>query len=167
MGRGIIAVAKGRGIKVVAIVRRKEVVNEILTAGADVVLVESHEIPEQVKAAVGTANIKLGLDIVGGEATNTLAKVVRSYGDIVVFGQMSGQGISVNVVDLVFRGMNIHGFWLYYPHYLARHKEAKAEAAGLILAGKINVPIAQTYKPADIKEAVEHTVRGGKVLLKF
>ena len=34
-------------------------------------------------------------------------------------------------------------------------------------AGKLTLPITTTYKPSQIKEAIEHSQRGGKVLLDF
>jgi len=34
-------------------------------------------------------------------------------------------------------------------------------------SGKLSLPITTTYKPSQIKEAIEHSQRGGKVLLDF
>jgi NADPH:quinone reductase-like Zn-dependent oxidoreductase len=41
------------------------------------------------------------------------------------------------------------------------------EAAKVIASGKLSLPITTTYKPSQIKEAIEHYERGGKVLLDF
>jgi NADPH:quinone reductase-like Zn-dependent oxidoreductase len=166
-GKSLIAIAKERGIKTVAIVRRQEVVEEVLSAGADVVLVESPEVPAQIKEATGGANIRLALDAVGGDATDTLAKSVGFDAHILVYAQMSGKPIFVNLGDLNFKRMSVEGFWMYYPRYVGKHKEIKAEITDMMVSGKISVPISKIYQPSEIDEAVAHTLRGGKVLLEF
>ena len=37
----------------------------------------------------------------------------------------------------------------------------------MVASGKLTLPITTTYKPFQIKEAIEHSQRGGKVLLDF
>jgi NADPH:quinone reductase-like Zn-dependent oxidoreductase len=45
--------------------------------------------------------------------------------------------------------------------------DALTEAATVVASGKLTLPITTTYKPSHIKEAIEHSQRGGKVLLDF
>jgi threonine dehydrogenase-like Zn-dependent dehydrogenase len=58
----VIAFAKTRGLKTVNIVRRPELVAELEAIGGDVVVVDSTDVPERIKAAVGQAKLRLALD---------------------------------------------------------------------------------------------------------
>src|SRR4029077_9670727 len=61
VGRLLIAVAKARGLKTVNIVRRQELVPELEALGGDVVVVDSPDVSEKIKTAVGPAALRLAL----------------------------------------------------------------------------------------------------------
>jgi hypothetical protein len=63
VGRWVIAFAKTRGLKTVNIVRRPELVAELEAIGGDVVVVDSPDVSERIKAAVGQAELRLALAI--------------------------------------------------------------------------------------------------------
>ena len=69
--------------------------------------------------------------------------------------------------NLIAKRLNIHGFWMYYKEYLPKIPAALTEATNVVASGKLTLPITTTYKPFQIKEAIEHSQRGGKVLLDF
>jgi hypothetical protein len=46
-------------------------------------------------------------------------------------------------------------------------RAALIEATEVVASGKLTLPNSATYKPSQIKEAVELSQRGGKVLLDF
>ena len=58
VGRWVIAFAKTRGLKTVNIVRRPELAAELEAIGGDVVVVDSPDVPERIKAAVGQAELR-------------------------------------------------------------------------------------------------------------
>src|SRR5712691_2690684 len=64
VGRWVIAFAKKRGLKTVNIVRRPELVAELKAIGGDVVVVDSPDVSEKIKAAVGLAQLRLALDVI-------------------------------------------------------------------------------------------------------
>jgi NADPH:quinone reductase-like Zn-dependent oxidoreductase len=167
VSHAIIAVAKSKGIKTLGIVRRQEAVDIAMKAGADVVLVESENVPEEAKKATNDAEIKLGLDAVGGKATNTIALILGNEGRLVTYAMMSHEPISVSQVGLIFRRIQIHGFYMFLPNYIPKLKKAVLESLKLLTTGKLNVPIAKIYPPESVKDAIRHTINGGKVLLKF
>jgi len=164
MARNIIAVAKSRGIKTLGIVRRKEAVADAEAAGADAVLIDTPEIAEKIGAITGNANIQLALDAVGGEATNTLAKIIGVDSHIVVYAIMSGDPIIVNQPDLIGKRVKVHGFNMFYPQFQAHMSKALDETSLLLEQGNLSVPIAATYSLSEFNHAIEHTLRGGKVL---
>jgi mitochondrial enoyl-[acyl-carrier protein] reductase / trans-2-enoyl-CoA reductase len=163
----LIAIAKSRGLNVVGIVRRSELVPQIEKLGVDFVGVESLELPKQIQSATGGMPISLGLDAIGGPATATMAGVLSSGAHLVSYAWLSGLPIQVPQGDLIIKRLNIHGFWMYYDEYLPKIQAALTEAAKVVASGKLTLPITATYKPSQIKEAVEDAQRGGKVLLDF
>ena len=72
VGRSVIAFAQEFGLHSVSLVRRPELVDELKSAGADVVLVDGPDVVKQVAAATGNAKIKLGIDGVGGDPRTRL-----------------------------------------------------------------------------------------------
>jgi NADPH:quinone reductase-like Zn-dependent oxidoreductase len=167
VSHSIIAVARSRGIKTLGIVRRKEAVDIALKAGADVVLIEDESVVAQAKKATDNAEIRLGLDAVGGKATNTIAQILGNEGFLVSYAMMSREPITVSQIGLIFRRIQIHGFFMYLPYYIPKLKTAILQSAQLLAKGKLNVPVAEIYAPERVKEAIQHTINGGKVLLKF
>src|ERR1700731_4653960 len=76
IARCLIAVAKSRGLSVIGIVRRSELVPELESIGVDFVGVESPDLPKQIQSATGGMPISLGLDAVGGPAAATLPRAL-------------------------------------------------------------------------------------------
>ena len=168
IARCLIAVAKSRDLKIAGIVRRPELIPEIETLGVDFVGVESPELLKQIQTATGGAPITLGLDAVGGPATATIASALAPGAHLVVYAWLSGVPIHVSQGDLIVKKLNIHGFWMYYDEYLPKIRAALTEATKVVASGKLTLPITATYKPSQIKEAIEQGAqRGGKILLDF
>lgn len=167
VSHAIIAVAKSKGIKTLGIVRRKEAVDIALKAGADVVLLDDENVVSEAKKLTNNAEIKLGLDAVGGKATNSIAQILGNEGCLVSYAIMSGEPITVSQIPLIFRRVKIQGFFMYLPHYIPKLKNAVLQSLQLLEQGKINVPVAEIYPPERVKEAIQHTINGGKVLLQF
>jgi NADPH:quinone reductase-like Zn-dependent oxidoreductase len=167
IARCLIAIAKSRDLNVAGIVRRPELISEIETLGVDFVGVESPELPKQIRMATGETPISLGLDAIGGPATATIASVLSPRAHLVVYAWLSGSPIQVGQGDLIAKRLNIHGFWMYYEEYLAKIPAALTEAANVVGSGRLTLPITTTYKLFQIKEAIQHSQRGGKILLDF
>lgn len=167
VSHSIIAVAKSRGMKTLGIVRRKEAMDIALKAGADVVLVDDENVVDEAKKATSNAAIKLGLDAVGGKATNTIAQILGNEGRLVTYAMMSREAMNVSQIGLIFRRIQIHGFFMYLPYYIPKLKNAILESLQLLSKGELTIPVAEIYPPERVKEAIRHTINGGKVLLQF
>ena len=159
--------AKSKGIKTLGLVRRKEAIDIVLKAGADIVLMDDEHVVSEAKKFTNNVEIKLGLDAVGGKATGSIAKILGNESHLVCYAILSGEPIIVGQRDLIFRSVTIHGFFMYLPAYLPKLKNAKLQSLKLLEQGKIDVPVAAIYPPERIKEALQHTMNGGKVLLQF
>jgi NADPH:quinone reductase-like Zn-dependent oxidoreductase len=165
VGRWVIAFAKGRGLKTVNIVRRPELVPELEAIGGDLVVVDSPDVAERIKAAVGPSELRLALDGVSGPATGVLAATLSPRGTLVSFAAMSSSPMSISPLDVIFKPVTVRGFFMAHPEFAAKLAPAAAQAAEMIASGRIHIPVAATYFLSSIKEAVAHAQRGGKVLL--
>src|ERR1700757_2302955 len=165
VGRWVIAFAKTRGLKTVNIVRRQELVAELEAIGGDVVVVDSPDVSEEIKAAVGPGELRLALDGVSGPATGVLAATLSPHGTLVSFAAMNQSPMSINPLDFIFKPLTMRGFWLGHPEIAAKIAPAVAQAATMIASGRVRIPVAATYPLSAIKDAVAHVQRGGKILL--
>jgi trans-2-enoyl-CoA reductase len=175
VGSYLIALAKQRGLKTVNVVRRESLVEPILAAGADVVLVDGVvdglSLAERVSAATGGEAIQLGIDAVGGAATTRLGEALGEGATLVNYGAMSGEPCTLAPTIIIFKDITVRGFWLakwYRTAAPERQKEVFGTIISLIAAGKLSAPIHATYNVKDIKEAVAVAAgsqRMGKVII--
>ncbi len=165
VGRSVIAFAKERGLHTVSLVRRREVIDDVLAAGSDVVLVDGPELPARVAAATERqAQIRLALDGGGGAAMMSLSSCLAPGGTLILYAFMSEQPGVASPSDIIFRRVTIRGFWLENPEVRASPKmlEAIQTGARLITEGKLHVPVAATYPLGAAKEAITHAEQGGR-----
>ncbi len=167
VARCIIAVAKSHDLNVAGIVRRPEVIPELRDLGVDFIGVESPELPKQIQTATAGATISLGLDAVGGPSAATIAGALSPGAHFVSYAWLSGLPVHLPQAHLIGKRLNIQGFWMYFEEFLPKIRAAQTEATQVVASGKLSLPVTATYKPEQIKEAIEHFQRGGKVLLDF
>jgi NADPH:quinone reductase-like Zn-dependent oxidoreductase len=176
VGRFVIKMAKLKKLKVIAVVRRPDVVETLEKDGADVVLVaEEATVPEKVveklKISTGGDLPKLALDAIGGKATNLLAKCLADGGKVVNYGLLSGQPCTVDPFDLVFRRIELKGFWLADWFKSATSKDISSMYSTLIPLvqnGSISGAIEAKYSLDNVQQALAHAAkphRSGKILL--
>jgi NADPH:quinone reductase-like Zn-dependent oxidoreductase len=167
IARCLIAVAKSRGLSVIGIVRRSELVPELEAMGVDFVGVESPELLKKIQNATRGMPISLGLDAVGGPASATIAAALSPGAHFVSYAWLSGLPIHLPQGDLIGKRLHIHGFWMYFEEFLPKIRAALTEATQIVASGTLSLPITASYKPPEIMRAIEHYERGGKVLLDF
>lgn len=175
VGSYLVSLAKLRGLKTVNVVRRESLVAPMLAAGADVVLVDGHvdglSLAKRVSAATEGADIMLGIDAVGGSATNRLGETLCDGATLVNYGAMSGEPCTLAPTIIIFKDITIRGFWLakwFRTSTPEQQKEVFGNIISLIAQGKLSAPVHATYKVKDIKEAVTVASGGertGKVVM--
>jgi NADPH:quinone reductase-like Zn-dependent oxidoreductase len=173
VGRYVIALAKEAGLRTLNVVRRPEAVEELAELGADAVVVSGPDLGEQLEKALGDEEISLLLDGVGGDVVAALASRLVFGGTVVSYGGMSGAPVVVSPADLIFRDVDVRGFWL--KHWLdstPRDEIAAAYArlAALVADGVLHAPVAATYPLEQYREALVHSAqagRAGKVLFAW
>lgn len=171
VGGYLIQLARLRGWKTVNIVRRDSAVSAVQAEGGDVVLVDNEDLHKQVREATGGARIRLGIDAVGGPATDNLTRCLAQGATLVNYGAMSGEPCHVSPGSFVFKDITLRGFWLA-QWFRNASPEAQAKVFGeivqLIAGGKLKARVQATFGIDEIKQAVTMAASGarsGKVLI--
>lgn len=171
VGNYLIQLAKIKGLKTINVVRRESLIEPLTDQGADLVLVDGDDLMKRVRKATEKADIKLAIDAVGGAAANRVADCLAANGTLVNYGMMSGENAQVSSANLIFKNVQVKGFWLAHWFQNASKEEQQTlytQLAGLIATGKLSAPIDKVFKVADIKDAVAYAAQGernGKVLV--
>jgi NADPH:quinone reductase-like Zn-dependent oxidoreductase len=165
VGRSVIAIAKARGIRTASIVRRPELVPELVDRGADLVVVESKDAMAQLRVGIDGGHVALGIDGVGRDSMAMLSAVVSTGAALVNYSMLGGDRVSLPASLLTFKKLKVSGFFMYHAEHQQALPAAVSEGVALMAAGMLHFPVAAVYPIRDIKMAVAHAVRGGKVLL--
>lgn len=171
VGLSVIQMAKAFGLKTVSQVRREELVEPLKAMGADHVVLEGSGWAKQISDLTGGAPIRLALNSIGGESATDQIKALGEGGTQVTFGGMVGDKVRFPTRFLIFNDVRLVGFW--WDQYAKRAgadgvREVMAEVYAMMIDGRLNLPIEQSYPFSEFKEAIEHAgqPRLGKVLLK-
>ncbi|EPD69460.1 zinc-dependent alcohol dehydrogenase family protein [Streptomyces sp. HGB0020] len=162
VGRNVIALAKERGLRTASIVRKPELADELLVAGADVVVPDGPGVAARIAAAIDDAPVRLAIESVGGRIADELIELLAPDGTLVRYSatdeiDKSGRGAAKNItVTFLF----VAAF-----DYATQIAPVIAEAVPLLQVGALQVPVEAVYDLADIDAALSHLKRGGKILL--
>lgn len=172
VGRYLIQMAKRWGIRTVNLVRRSDVVDELVELGADVVVLDGEDLSSRVADATGGADIRLAFDMVGGGTTGRLAECLSNEGLIALFGQMGDSSAQVPLNLMLFKRLTIYGF--LSEQELRRSGVTREgfcriydEVSGAILEGRLRSKVAAVYSFRRIHTAIEHFLEGadGKIVI--
>ena len=170
VGRAVIVMAKSIGVHTINIVRRPELIPDLLHLGADAVLLDSPTIEDQIAALAPADRIPLALNAVGGESALRLANALSRRGILVTYGAMGRQPIRIPNGLLIFKNLVWTGFWIsaWYKHASEEQtRDMFAAIFPLLSSGQLSVPVAATYPLDDFKQALQHAAtdkRPGKIL---
>lgn len=173
VGRCVIQAAKALGLRTFNLVRRAELIPELVELGADRVEVDGPDLARRWDEAWGGAAPRLGLNAVGGDSALRVMGLLGRGGTLVTYGAMSKQALKVPNGLLIFSDLRLRGFWLTAwakAEGKAALETALREVGQLAREGRFRVPVAAEYGLEQIKEALAHAEqekRGGKILLRL
>lgn len=177
VGRYVVQLAKAHGLRTLNIVRRQSAAEPLEALGADAILVDdggdAAALTETAARATGGAPVHLGLDAVGGAATNRLAGLLADEAVIANYGVLSGEPCQIGAPHLIFRGLTLRGFWLS-----AWFKSVEPGQAGdlyhrlatMVAKGELRTEVMARYPVSRVHDAVALAAssgRDGKILLTF
>jgi len=172
VGSCVIQIAKLLGLRTINLVRREELIKTLTDLGADHVLLDEAESIEAIRTITGDSPPALALNAVGGDSALRLMDIITTKGIHVTYGAMSRRSLKVPNKFLIFKRIQLHGFWV--TEWI---KETDAQLVGetyqqlarWISEGKLTQPIDSTYPLAEITTALNRAMedqRDGKVLLE-
>lgn len=158
------ALAAQAGLRLIDVVR-PEAVDAVRASGAQYVVADGPDLANDIKATLEGGSIELLIDSVGGPSTTALAKRMSPGGTIVSYTSRGGQPVSIDIGDLVFRGLTVQGLWLLPwiaqlpPEVIANRYR---ELAGLVNDGTLFAHVEATYSLGDFGHAFGHAGRPGR-----
>jgi NADPH:quinone reductase-like Zn-dependent oxidoreductase len=173
MGQYIIALAKLAGVKTVNVVRREEAGEQVRHWGGDRVVLQGDNLHKDIEEALDGKKLSLVLDTVGGTPVGELAKSLKPGASIVVYALQSGQFPAISPKDLIYRGLNLHGFWLINWIRNAPRTEIEEiyqKLGDLVADGSVSAAVEHVYPLDQFKEAFKQSLksnRSGKILFQF
>jgi NADPH:quinone reductase-like Zn-dependent oxidoreductase len=166
VGRSLIALAKRRGLKTINLVRNDATFDELKAAGADVVHVDDDDAVGDVRAVIGDARVALAVDSVGGPGVARLLELLSDGGWLVSYSWARDEPMWVDTPILVAKHITVRGFFVGDFDYRDKVVPVIREVAPLVADGSLTVPVGAVYPLEQISDAVQHLLRGGKILLK-
>ena len=172
-GRAVIQIAHELGYKTMNVVRRAELIDELLGEGGDVVLVDNEKLRDEVKDATSGAAIRLGLNSVGGDSALRLANCLDFGGTLVSFGAMSLQPLKIPTGLFIFKDLRFRGIWInkwYDKATMQERMEAFKPLFEMAKRGLLKTKVEKAYAIDEAKAAVAHasqSKRSGKIIFGF
>ena len=155
------------------VVRRAEVINELIAEGGDVVLVDGDNLRDEVKSATGGASIRFGLNSVGGDSALRLANCLAPGGTLVSFGAMSLQPLKIPTGLLIFKDLRFRGIWInkWYDNATPTERmQTFRPLFDMARRGLLKTKIEKAYPLSEVKAAVARAAQGkrnGKIIFEF
>ena len=166
IARWLIGFGRRKGLRILGLVRRAEVLDEVRAAGCDLALLDNDDAPAKATEALGGVRPRLALDAISGEASGRLAKFLGHGGTFVSYAAPSFAALAISPFDVIFNDLTVRGFSLGNPAFAEHIPQAIREAARMIAIREVTVPITAIYRLDEIKAAVAQALQGGKVLLE-
>jgi NADPH:quinone reductase-like Zn-dependent oxidoreductase len=173
VGQYVIALARHAGLRTLTIVRREQAARELRAMGADIVLVDGDGLRERIADALGTDRLRRVLDGAGGATAVDLAHSLEFRGQVVSYSSLTGTPVGVPAAALVYRELQVRGFWLVNWLRAAQRADIEAtyaELAELVEQDVIHAAVEATYPLDEYRAAFAHartSARSGKVLFTF
>jgi mitochondrial enoyl-[acyl-carrier protein] reductase / trans-2-enoyl-CoA reductase len=173
VGQYIVQIARARGFRTINIVRNRAGADQVRRLGGDVVVIDGPEAANEIQAATESANVRLAVDCISGEASTSMADILGQRGTLVVYGGLSGQAVQVRPLQLITKDIGVRGFWItrwFLEAPNGQVQELIDELDAMASHGSLVTEVASLHKLADIKTALRKASdggRNGKVVLDF
>lgn len=166
LGHCVAEIASQRGLRTIGLVRKHEDVERVRRAGCEIVLLDDDACvsPDRMPRAT---RVKLALDGVGGASSRRLSEILSPDGTLVAYGAASHQPMEISAQHLIFKRISVQGFFEGRPVNTSRIPAVLSSAFGALGPRGVRQPVAAVYPLVNVREAIAHAVRGGKILLKL
>lgn len=168
VGRCVIQLAKFYGYKTINVVRDIAQAAHLKTLGATCIVTQ--DALKSIRDFTEGALPVLALNSVGGESALELIKVLSDNGTMVTFGAMTGDKVRFPTRELIFKNIQLRGFWMDRWVRLRPKLEYNAclwQIFSLLQSKKLVLPLAGTYPLSQWQTALEKAQQSnlnGKIL---
>lgn len=126
VGYSVLQIANARKIKTINVVRSRpdqtDVVERLKTLGGYVVVTDDYlTTPEFKKLVSDLPAPKLALNCIGGTTSTEFTRLLAPGGTMVTYGGMSRKPVTVPTSALIFKDIQLRGFWL--TKWLEQHPQ--------------------------------------------
>jgi NADPH:quinone reductase-like Zn-dependent oxidoreductase len=104
--------ARASGIHVIDVVRSAGGAERLRADGAEALDQSDPGFARALREACRARKCRLALDAVGGELTFALGQALARRGEIVVYGALAGEPLSLHPGSTIFKTLTLRGFWL-------------------------------------------------------
>jgi NADPH:quinone reductase-like Zn-dependent oxidoreductase len=153
-----------KGINVLGLVRRKAAVQDMVAIGnTNIVATESEGWQDKVAAITKGAPIVRGVESLGGHGAEQLLSILADGAELISFGAMTGEPLTVSAGDLIFRNITVKGFWGARPPVKPeRIGELLSELVRDAASGALKLEIENTYSIDQVAEAARASGEPGR-----
>jgi NADPH2:quinone reductase len=113
LGRMIEARGKQQGLTIINVVRRSEQAEEMRASGLRHVLAsDAPDFDEALSGLCRDLRCRMAFDAVGGALTGRLVEAMRRRSEVLVYGALAMEAVTLNPGTMIFKGATVRGFWL-------------------------------------------------------
>ena len=165
VGLAAIQTARRAGAKTVALTRTGAKRQQLLDAGADIVIATTEEdVVARIRQLTGERGARIIFDPVGGAVLATLIEAAAEDAILVVYGVLDFTPATVNVMALLLKRLTVRGFGIME---LASDSQRLAAAVDYvrkgIIAGDLIPVIDRVFPLDDFADAHRHLERNNQV----
>lgn len=180
VGQSVIQICRAWGLRTVNIVRDRPNISELkqfLThLGATLVLTEEELRTTDIFKSGKLENPKIALNCVGGKSALECMRHLQHGSPMVTYGGMSREPVTVPTSSLIFKDLQIRGFWMTRwskenANSVDRF-EMFSELISMMTSNELQAPVHEMVEFENYKEALLNTLTikgmiGKKYILKF
>ncbi|MBT8038020.1 MAG: 2-enoyl thioester reductase domain-containing protein [Verrucomicrobiae bacterium] len=169
VGYCVIQIAQLLGLKTINLVRRDELIPELKKIGGDICLLDNTDYIDIIK----DKQPELALNAVGGDSALRLMDALAPQGLHVTYGAMSRRSLKVPNKFLIFKRIQLHGFWV--TQWIKENDpaivcETYQKLAQWMIDQNLSQPIDSSFPLDHIHDAITRAnqdKRAGKVIISM
>jgi len=171
VGRSVIQIAQNLGLRTINFVRRMDLKEELISLGADYVFSDDDAGSQAALKVVEGTPIQLALNAVGGDSALRQMELLAQNGAQITYGAMSRRSLKVPNKYLIFKNLELRGYWLtlWMDHAPLHELQGVLQPlAKMMCDGDLKLPVAKVFEMQDFCNAlcaVKQDSRDGKILL--
>jgi len=174
LGRMIIRYFKHKGLKLINIVRRDEVIPELKEEGAEIILNSKNpDFEEKLKEVAEKEEATICFESIIGDMSGKVLSKMPNDSTMYIYGALSSNKVdNLGVEDFIFKGKTITGLWLkvYVKELVSKGELEKVrDEVHSLLPTILKSPIQKVFSLDQFFEGQEFNEKNsskGKVLIK-